>query len=275
MNENRHLIRILMRTREDFQSMRKRIDNRLGQKKDGTLQEVDEREILSDMAIYLKENRDYLKLQEKSTETYIKNILKEIPVYNEFLLNVKGVGGAMAGWIISEFDIDIATTVSKMWQYAGLNPGLVYGKKRIEKKKSFSIVVTDELIRGDKLTPGFISPFNGKLRTVLCGILADSFLKSKSSYALDYYYPYKTRLEQEESVITGNSKGKKWKETSPGHRNNAAKRYMIKMFIKDLYVAWREIEGLPVRKPYAEEYLGKRHSAKPIEETKARELAIV
>jgi hypothetical protein len=35
---------------------------------------------------------------------------------------------------------------------------------------------------------------------------------------------------------------------------------MIKMFVKDLYVAWRTIEGLEVRKPYQEEYLGKVHN---------------
>jgi hypothetical protein len=35
---------------------------------------------------------------------------------------------------------------------------------------------------------------------------------------------------------------------------------MLKMFLKDLYVAWRKIEGLEVREPYAAEYLGKRHA---------------
>lgn len=50
-----------------------------------------------------------------------------------------------------------------------------------------------------------------------------------------------------------------WKDVTPGHRDKAAKRYMIKMFIKDLYVIWRTIEGLPVREPYQVEYLGHTH----------------
>jgi len=36
---------------------------------------------------------------------------------------------------------------------------------------------------------------------------------------------------------------------------------MVKMFLKDLYVAWRELEGLEIRRPYEEEYLGRVHHA--------------
>ena len=50
-----------------------------------------------------------------------------------------------------------------------------------------------------------------------------------------------------------------WREAYPDHRHKAAIRKMIKEFLKDLYVAWREIEGLPIRKPYEEEYLDKVH----------------
>jgi hypothetical protein len=31
------------------------------------------------------------------------------------------------------------------------------------------------------------------------------------------------------------------------------------MLLKDIYVQWRNLEGLLVRKSYAEEYLGKKH----------------
>jgi len=51
-----------------------------------------------------------------------------------------------------------------------------------------------------------------------------------------------------------------WKDCTPGHKNQAAIRYMMKMFLRDLYVAWREIEGLPVRPPYEDDYLGRKHS---------------
>jgi hypothetical protein len=38
-------------------------------------------------------------------------------------------------------------------------------------------------------------------------------------------------------------------------------RLSTPIYLRDLYVAWRTLEGLPVRAPYEEEYLGKKHSA--------------
>jgi hypothetical protein len=33
---------------------------------------------------------------------------------------------------------------------------------------------------------------------------------------------------------------------------------MVKRFIADLWAKWRELEGLPVGKPYEEEFLGRK-----------------
>ena len=96
------------------------------------------------------------------------------------------------------------------------------------------------------------------------GVLADGFIKAQAPYALDYYYPYKERLEQSEKKVKHRSGGKvelmAWKDVSKGHRDMAAKRYMIKMFLKDLYAVWRGLEGLDVREPYQEQYLGHKHT---------------
>ena len=47
--------------------------------------------------------------------------LKPIPVYQSFLSKVVGVGPAMAGVILSEFDIYEAVYPSSFWKYAGLD----------------------------------------------------------------------------------------------------------------------------------------------------------
>ena len=47
--------------------------------------------------------------------------------------------------------------------------------------------------------------------------------------------------------------------SSLGHRHNASKRYMIKMFLLDLYNEWRTLEDLPIREPYTKEYQGREH----------------
>lgn len=284
--QNQKALRMYVRAREDFQAMRKRMDNRLGRKADGTPQKIQDERVfdLEDITNFDRIASE-ARGQEHETEKMLKRVLKRFPVWCDWLSNVKGIGEVSAGWLLGEFDITQATTVSKMWQYAGMNPGLVRGKKRVPKKdykpemgKIISetpniktgandyIVETDTLIRGDRATEGFLLPYNKNLKTHLIGVLAAGFIKHKNSYAVEFYYPYKQRLENEESIIHNEGKarqddGKKWKDVSKGHRDNAAKRYMIKMFLKDFYVAWRTIEGLTVREPYDEEYLGRKHSA--------------
>jgi hypothetical protein len=115
----------------------------------------------------------------------------------------------MKHWeIIAEIDIHRATTVSKIWQYSGLNPSQVRGLKQVATTKpksykpkegevvrrgdDFVIVRTNTLVKGDRKTEGFVAPYNSRLRMVLCGRLADSFIKKQNHYALEHYYPCKT-----------------------------------------------------------------------------------
>ena len=259
--EERQKLRALVRTMYDYQDMRLRTAGRLRLKADDTAQDEENME----EAVFSEKDYPAIASVKFDTQAIEKRLAKEIekevkalPIWKAFFDGVKGCGPLMAAACLAEFDIERATTVSKMWQFSGLNPGMVRGKKRKQGKgKDFEIIVTDEMVRGDRRTPGFVSPFNGWLRTKLVGVLASCMIKAQSSYALDFYYPYKARLEQSE--VKASSGEKSWSEESKGHRDNAAKRYMIKMFVKDLYVAWRTIEGLEVRKPYQEEYLGHIH----------------
>jgi len=275
--QDKQALRILVRAREDFQAQRKRMDNRIGRKADGTDQEIDERAFRAEDLESFVDIADAAKEQEKEIEKKLKKLLKRFDIWNEYLCDVKGVGTISAAHIIGEFNIHIGSTVSKLWQYAGLNPGMIRGKKRIQTKnpktyepqnKSWKIlkraedhvlVLTDKRIRGDRLTAGFISPYNKGLKTALMGVLASGFIKAQAPMALDYYYPYKERLEKSEREVNHNGEMTPWKDVSKGHRDMAAKRYMVKMFLKDLYAVWRGLEGLDVREPYQEEYLGHEH----------------
>jgi len=284
---NQIALRMYVRAREDFQAMRKRMDNRLGRKADGTSQKLQDARVFSLKDI---ENFHHIskqaRTQEREVEKMLRKVLKRFPIYNDWLSTIKGIGEISAGWILGEFDIQKAETVSKMWQYAGLNPGMIRGKKRITKAdykpemgeiitelpdiksgKNDYIIETDQWIRGDRALEGYVLPYNKNLRTHLLGVMAPlGFIKHQNSYAIEFYYPYKTRLEKEITKIHNEGKprkddGKPWCEVSKGHRDRAAMRYMVKMFLRDLYAAWRSIEGLPVRPPYEEEYLNKKHSA--------------
>lgn len=297
-------LRIYVRTRQDSQSLRKAMGNRLGITAKGKPQKLKEaryygeEDIKNFFSIY-----KYAKHMEGETEKMLKEILKRFPIWNEWLSKVDAIAHSSGGYILGEFDIYEATTVSKMWQYAGLNPGLVRGMKRVKVKdykesmgeiktkildekgkvKEY-IILTNTLVKGDRPTPGFVLPYNKNLRTFLIGILAENFIKftrlgssckklkgehapdcscERSPYYLNFYLPYKARLKQEASPVKSmgtKDDGKPWQEVSANHHHFAAKRYMIKMFLLDLYIQWRTIENLPVRKPYAEEYLDKVHN---------------
>lgn len=293
ITKDQEAVRLIVRTREDFQKIRKAINNRLGLKKVKLVGKAGEERLVYEMQNIEKrdfkeddrENLIYLSLQamldERKAEKVLTTVLKRFKVYNEFLNTPKapGCGDIVSGWMLAEYDIDIVSTVSKMWQFSGLNPGLIFGKKSVKKKEYKEsmgevvgtlpkakdgserlIVLTRELVRGDRPTPGFLLPYNANLKRVLMGILPDAMIKGQGLYVKNYYYPMKTRLANSDREVMHLKKMVPWKNVSDGHRDFAAKRYMVKMFVLDFQVAWRTAEGLPVRKPYAEEYLGKRHN---------------
>lgn len=242
---------ILVRAYYDYQRERTNMDGRLGQKKDRSPKkgrpERDEA-FLTD----LHERRMDIYELELDIEKRITEIIKQHPLWLNFLQHIKGVGPIIAAVIITEFDINKAPMVSNLVSFAGLAPG----KDRKEKGKK--------------------CPYNQFLRSKLCGVLGSSFLKAKSVPYSGYYYDTKMRLENSDAEIVERLrkedrakkkyKGKtertvKWRDAYPDHRHKAAIRKMIKRFLTDLYVAWRTLEGLPVREPYEKEYLGREHAA--------------
>ena len=261
---SKEAIKFLVRSRDTIQESRKAIDNRVGRKANGEAQNVNHNLTDEDTVLFVAEAVEYRK-HEKSCEKILGDVLKRFPIWNEWLKNIKGVGPISAGWIIAEFDIYKADTVSKLWQFSGMNPGMVIGKRRIENADgSFSFELSNELVRGDKLTKGFCAPFNKRLRAALLGVMAKGFMMSKNEYYLKYYLTYKDRLINSENMIEENSgNGKKiittWKDSKPLHRDSAAKRYMVKMFLADLYAIWRPLHNLQVRPPYQQEKLGHIH----------------
>jgi len=289
---NTNTLRFMVKSYYDYQLMRVRIDNRLKRKKDGEEQRKNEKTNYESIVDTKEDNKMILDEVGNDTRKYEEHLLKLIeqdvekhPLWEHFFKPIKGVGYLMAAVCLSEIDIYKATCVSKIFAFAGISPGVTKGKKW--NKSKTEIITTDTMVRQDRKTTGFLCPFNQWLRSKLLGVLAGGFIKAKSEYTKHYYdlhIPEKYRKDKEamekrpdlagrygrldmsEQITTEMKKGGvikslPWKDCSDGHRNDAAKRKMIKMFLIDLYVAWRTLEGLSVRPPYEEEYLGKKHSA--------------
>ena len=206
-------------------------------------------EVISDYTeLCLVDNYLELEAQEKSHFRRLGNILKDYPVYTEFLEGVTGVGPAMAGVMLSEIDITKAEYPSSLHKYAGLDVASD-GQGRSRKKEHLEDSEYTDKEGKVQIKKGIT--FNPFLKTKLVGVLGSSFIKQSPDKCVyrKIYDDYKHRLEHMDAH----------KEKSKGHRHNMAVRYMIKMFLVDLYNAWRRIEGLPVAPTYSEAKLGKVH----------------
>lgn len=238
------------------------------------------------MQVLYQDTQERIRLCD-ALQKHMKKLEVEHETYKFFSSN-PGVGSIVPARIIGETNIFRADTASKLWQYYGLNPGLVRGIKRVpnneytekmgqivgiiptpKSKKPDLLVRTDHPVRGDKLTKGFVAPFNTSMRMALCGIMGPNLMKYKdkkngnarSRYVVDYYLPYKNRLEHSENLVLECGKKVEWRKATPMHRHRAAIRYMVKMFVIDLHKAWRTALGLEVRAPYSEGKLGHVHGA--------------
>ncbi len=239
----REQIRSLLKSIEDLQNLRIRLDNRLKKKADGYTDQKTgtETNITEDAMMTNIDLRDDVRETEDKYTKELEALVKSTPEWKLFLKDVKGVGPKVAAVLISEIDPYKAETVSKIWQYAGLNAGMVLGKTRDG--------VTGDMIRGDKPTAGYLLPYNKFLKSFLLGVLGDSFIKCKNPKYSKIYYDsknyYSTRPD--------------WKGQSNNHIHRASIRKMIKIFLQDYYVFIRTNYGLEVRAPYDEEKMGVKH----------------
>jgi len=173
----------------------------------------------------------------------LKGILEEFPIWTDWMEEVRGVGPALAAILISEIDIHKATYPSSLWRYAGLDVA-PDGEGRSRRKNHLITrpYITKEGEEAEKLSITF-NPF---LKTKLLGVLGSSFLRMGGNPYATIYGNYKHRLENHVEH----------KLKTKGHRHAMATRYMVKMFLVDLYREWRALEGLIVHAPYSEGKLG-------------------
>jgi len=277
------VIRFMVRNFYDIQRMRIAAANRAPKK--GAKIDLAKKDIKHLQYVAREFNR-----LEDEVKKEIEKYLEYFPIWIEFLKKTKGCGPSMAGVILSEFDIKKANTISQFWAYDGLGMERQWTVKFKDSKKGKikeqtiwatspgnakrvvpiskngkverifeSVSPMNGKLESQRLRPGQYPSYNTWLKTKMVGVLAGCFLKSNSPYR-KFYDDYKHRKESEN---WGGYKDKKTGDLKSvkGHRDNAAKRYMIKMFLKDLWLKWRELEGLEVRPSYQEQYLRHKHDS--------------
>jgi len=146
--------------------------------------------------------------------------------------------------IISNQPDDINQVIPEDKQYAipqSLNLPLLKRVDYLEPKAGWKIMKL-----ADRKIKSYHAPYNTDLQPILW-LLTESFVKAQTPGYADIYYLEKERLR--------NKHPEKIKENghfnfTDGHINNMAKRYMRKAFLKNMWLAWREFEGLPITEKY-------------------------
>ena len=90
--------------------------------------------------------------------------------------------------------------------------------------------------------------YNPKLKTKLMGVLTGCLLKAKDPTYSVIYYDQRMRYDNSNY----------YKNMSDARKNMMAQRYMIKEFLRAMWITWRKLEGLEVDEPYEVAKLGNR-----------------
>ena len=206
---------------------------------------------------------------EKAVLKHVKPLLREYRIYTDWLIKVRGIGPVLAAGFISGIKTPARfENISKLWRYCGY--AVIDGE-------------TESRKRGDKLS---YSPF---LKTM--GWKAgESFVKIRGFYreAYEQFRSDEERKNEEgiikpveiaagfvlkdDGEILTKAKIEKLKKEgisevevgmTNAHIYARAKRKTVKLFLAHLWQVWREIEELPVTKPYANTILGHENFIKP------------
>lgn len=193
---------------------------------------------------------DLLETEEKMNKIIAKEVEKH-PLWDAFFKDVVGCGPLMSAVCIAYFDIDKARHVSSFWKYAGLDTvdvatdGGEHIREGRSKKHTEMFDYTDK--DGNVKQKRGIT-YNPELKTKLVGVLGSSFLKKPGCKYEQIYRDYRNRLNNRQDSD----------KLSDLRKHRMANRYMIKQFVRDLWVTWRALAGYEVTEPYEVAVLGRK-----------------
>ena len=215
---------------------------KLLEKKNGLIKDILIWSHVEDLVNYTNREAHYANLVNAEVEKH--------PVYIHFLSKVPYCGTMMSAICLSSFDITKARHVSSFWKYAGLDTVVdPETGERVGRTNKKSLMEEVEYVDSNgEIQKRKTLGYNPKLKSKLLGVLADMFLKYNVYYR-SFYDTYRRRLEIRKSM---------GEDLSPARIHRMAIRYMMKIFVQDLWVNWREIEGYPVEPSYFEVYLAGR-----------------
>jgi len=178
---------------------------------------------------------------------------KKLGAIWEWVTSIKGIGNNLAAKLLSRIDdIGKFDTISKLWRFCG-----------------YAVIDGDI----DRPQSRETRPYDARLKSVLWEI-AEQFIRHRPEIYREEYDEYKKEDRRKHPNVICRKCGTAFLptiKTCPGckqtnkdfglmysdaHMNARAKRKAAKLFLSHLWVNWRQIEGLPITKPYVEAILG-------------------
>lgn len=236
IGDMKSLVSLYLRTQED----RIRMGNRNQVKGDGKTQQAENEfakgkyPTSEDQKEFMKILLDKLMEYEKIITDRFGKILKEDKFYQEWLRYVPGVGPKMAMVCLAYFRPENVYYATSLVSYAGVAPG------------------KDKRVKGEKCT------YPPVLKARLLGVLAGSFVKSSSPYVI-HYYRYKLGQLINETKKPLPPTGEKTPDYNVyrrtlSHIEKRSKRFLIKRFLIDYFLAFSKVFEMEAPLSYEEEH---------------------
>lgn len=194
-----------------------------------------------------------LRFQEAEQFKHLNNIMSGHPLYEAIIADKNqwvGIGPMIIGLLISELDLSKPPNPTGLWKYCGLD---VAPDGRGRSKRKEHLVEWEYTDKEGKKQKRLGVTYKPLIKSKLMGVLSTSLIKQNGkpdkngkARALS---PYRTIYDVYKHRI---SNMEEHADKSDGHIEMMAKRYMIKMFLRDLYKLWRPLLNLPISEPYEE-----------------------
>ena len=183
-------------------------------------------------------------------------LLREFPIYTEYLAYVTGCGPKLSACIISELDIKKARYASSFVRYCGIDTFVEKDKETGEEVvrgrcRSKTAMVEKTITKKDGETKTFKAlGYNAKLKSKLLFVLVGGMIKAGGYYKQEVYDNYRNRLD---NMAQHDQKTKM-------HKHRMAARYTLKIFLSELFEFWKELETGKKVEHYNVAVLDRRHS---------------
>lgn len=277
----RFALRKAVRAFYDIQRLRMQVAGRLAKRPAGQVQDI-----LHEADVKLLESR-FAELERLESELFsdVEAYLWSIPFYRDCLRGkiaekrYPGFGVTMAAVLLAEVDIVRAENVSKLWRYCGLatvpcrrcvkcgsvwDAGAAHVKSGLWGKcdlsgQVFDVSQTRDSSKREHPVPKEKLHYNSFLKTKMVGVMGSNLLKAGGSLeadGTDTRSQWRKVYDGHKHFLVSGGRGR-----NDGHRHQMAIGKMVKMLLLDIWVLWREFEGLPARPSYQEEKLGHKHHA--------------